>query len=778
MLFVSSPLLARVILLIFVGSCAGWLLQVDYDQKITTNVIDLFPTEERSPEIGIIRDFSTSSQSRVMLFALGDHAAPSTPPQVAASEFAGLLRQSGLFQEINVLGASTSFDELGRSVFERRFELLFPSWLGQKSRAFAKTGKSADSFSDWLAQTSAEDLEAFLERPEAIAVQDILPSDPLLLVPNLIKHARLASPPDDGNGYALVWSLIEESPMIEAGQKPVFDVIDASIDTLRAKHIDIDVRWSGINRFAAASRERIESEVKLLHVLSIAAVLSVCLLFVRRLAGILHFVPIIALSILGAWTASTLVFDRLHVLVFVIGSLLAGVAIDYGVYIYMHPQSQPDETYADKLQRLLKPLLTSCLTTAAGFSFLILSDLPLIRQIGLFVSAGLLTAIVVAMLYFAQVKQPFLESRKLGQIGFTAPHPALSRLIRVLAIVMFTIVLLGSQHLKWKDDVRELDIPSPELRANDAEIRALWGNVAGSSSAYLSFGESTAAARDHLQVFLDHTAINHPEVAASSIGLLLPTAHDWQALPARLQALETFPEKFRSALESRGFEAAAFSYFFEALEAFKNRSTNVIYSDVVEDMNEILTGPIALLQNSSGPYWFLTLVEGDIEISAPPGAQTIAVNQLQSLNELFGRYRWSALKLSLIGLSFILISIFSVYSPLRGLRIAIIPFGACMVVFGGFGLGGQTLNLFNLLGAFLGFCLSHNYAIFSSSSTHTGNVTPVAIRLSALSTASAFGVLVFSQIPAVHDLGLTVSLIVITSLIMIEFEPLLRKQQT
>ena len=65
------------------------------------------------------------------------------------------------------------------------------------------------------------------------------------------------------------------------------------------------------------------------------------------------------LAIVGAWTVSTLVFDRLHILVFVIGSLLSGVAIDYGFYIYMQPSLRPDEPYPEKLRRLLKPLLAS-----------------------------------------------------------------------------------------------------------------------------------------------------------------------------------------------------------------------------------------------------------------------------------------------------------------------------------------------------------------------------------------------------------------------------------
>ena len=38
--------------------------------KISTNVLDLIPTAEQSPEVDLVRGFASDVQSRVMLFAL------------------------------------------------------------------------------------------------------------------------------------------------------------------------------------------------------------------------------------------------------------------------------------------------------------------------------------------------------------------------------------------------------------------------------------------------------------------------------------------------------------------------------------------------------------------------------------------------------------------------------------------------------------------------------------------------------------------------------------
>jgi len=101
--------------------------------------------------------------------------------------------------------------------------------------------------------------------------------------------------------------------------------------------------------------------------------------------------------------------------------------------------------------------------------------------------------------------------------------------------------------------------------------------------------------------------------------------------------------------------------------------------------------------------------------------------------------------------------------------------GSCLFAFGLLGLTGETLNLFHLLGAFLGVCLSHNYAIFTAENAARGEEQPPSIRLSAFTTAASFGILAFSEIPVVKALGTTVALIVVTALVAVELLPLARR---
>jgi len=768
-------LVARLVLFAFAALCSVWLLRLDYAAKISTNVLDLIPAAEQAPEMGLVRGFASNIQARVMLFALRDPAAGNVPPRAAAAALAGALASSPALAEVVVMGDPAAGDALGRAVFERRFEWLLPAWLGRREREFAATGAAPEAFSAWLAERAAGELEAFLNRPEATALQEILPRDPLLLVAALADRARLLGAPGaNAGGHALVWARIKDSPFTDEGQGPVFAAVEQALGAARTAQPGIELRWSGVNRFAAASKARIKAEIGVLNTVSVLAVLGVSCLFVRRIHLLLHLVPVILLSIAGAWTVSTLVFDRLHILVFVIGSLLSGVAVDYGFYIFMQPPLRPDEPYGERLRRLLKPLLASCLTTVAGFSLLLFSELPLIRQIGLFVSAGLICALGAAILYFAQLDRPRLEGREFGFLGGEGARRRLGGLIRGAFAAAVVVAVVGPLRLHWRDDVRSLDLPAAELQANEVGLRALFGESEG-RSVFLTHGATLPAARERLEAFHGYLAEASPPAAAASVGLLLPTEADWRALPGRLAALDSFAAELRAALERRGFTADSFAPFFAAWSEFRTAPA-ADYAALAGGLGRALTGPLALLSNlREPPFWFLTVVEQPAGPPPPAGLQTMGLNQLQSLNELFTRYRWSALRLSLVGLGLVILSVFVIYPPARAVRIALLPAGSCFFVYGLLGLAGHTFNLFHLLGAFLGVCLAHNYAIFSSDNAATRTAPPAPVRLSALSTAASFGVLAFSRIPVIHALGLTVALIVLTTLAVVELEPLARR---
>lgn len=762
------------ILLVVALAGGAWLARLDYARKISTDVLDLIPADERAPELTLVRSLASQAEARAMFFELTANGQPARPEAVA--RFVEALRHEPSFDQVVDLNDPALRDAIGRELFDRRFTLLFPIWLQERTNAYARTGQPATGFIPWLAKDTAASLGRFLNTPEALAFQDLLPADPLLLMPGAVERLKgglgLVQPTaTTSTRPSLVWARLVASPLSEAGQAPAFAAIDRAVTAMRATEPGFSVAYTGVNRFAAASRARIEHEVAWLNALSLGAVLAVAFAFIRGVHRGLHLLPVVLLSILGAWVGATLAFERLHVLVFVIGSLLTGVAIDYGFYLFMQPPASPGEDYWAKVRRLTKPLLASCLTTVAGFSLLLCSELPFIRQLGVFVGAGLLSALAAAVLYFSTVANPFLEARAFRG-GGAVPAGTRSVLRRVFS-GLWIAALPGLALLHWRDDIRDLEIPSPELKREHARITGLFGEQEN-RTVYLTYGPTMAEARASLEK-LDTwlAASGGARRATVGLGAVIPTAESHAASVKFVREHPEFAAQLREALVADGFDASEFSPFFDAFAQQAARAQDSDFEAALSTLPDKITGPAGLLLHAGPPLsWFVTLVQ-DAPTAAPPAdTHTVSASQLQTLNQLFSRYRQSALWLSLVGLAIVGAGVFMTYGWRDGARIFAIPCGACLGLFGLFGWFGQTLNLFHLLGAFLGVCLTHNYSIFSATSAYRHEPPPVSVRMSALTTAASFGVLALSGIPVVRALGSTVAFMVIAALLVIELEHL------
>lgn len=752
----------------------AWLWQLDFGRKISTDALDLIPVDEQAPELTLVRSLASQAEARTMFFEL---TGPEGRPAAAgtAARFAAELGRASAFDQVMVMGDAAAQEALGQELFAQRFTLLFPSWLSERASAYAQTNGSPDGFSAWLANQTAAALTRFLTTPEALAFQDLLQADPLLLMPAAVDRLKgglaLVQPAaTDGRAPTLVWARLAASPLSEAGQAPAFAAIERAATSVRQETPGFTVAYAGVNRFAASSRARIEREVTWLNALSLLAVLAVAFAFIRRVHRGLHLIPVVALSVLGAWVCTTLVFERLHIMVFVVGALLTGVAIDYGFYLFMQPPVRPAEDYWEKVRRLAKPLLASCLTTVAGFALLLFSELPFIRQLGVFVGTGLICALVAAIIYFATVRNPFLEVRGTRGVGLPAGW---RRALRWLLVSAWLLMLPGLALLTWKDDIRDLEIPAPELKREYARISALFGQNE-QRTIYLTFGDSVASARASLARFEAWLrATSGTQTPAIGLSAVVPTVEAHTQAASFHSEHPEFATHLRAALLAADFDAAAFDPFFDA---YARHVTNAPANDLETALRALqarLVGPIGLLLHLDRPLsWFVTITEAAPTITPPAELHTVSASQLQSLNRVFSRYRQSALWLSLTGLGVVGAGVFLTYGWRDGLRIFAIPCGACLGVFGGFGWFGHPLNLFHLLGAFLGVCLTHNYSIFTATSAYRREPPPVSVRLSALTTAASFSVLALSGIPVVRALGSTVALMVVTALLAIELEHL------
>src|ERR1019366_2054712 len=163
---------------------------------------------------------------------------------------------------------------------------------------------------------------------------------------------------------------------------------------------------------------------------------------------------------------------------------------------------------------------------------------------------------------------------------------------RRLLIAAWIVALPGLVLLNWKDDIRELEIPSPELTRENARISALFGEQTD-QTVYLTYGSSVAEARaslEDLKTWLRSAGGGRTQTIG--LGAVVPTAEvHTQAVQFGRQHPE-FAGQLRAALVAAGFDDGEFAPFFEAYARHVAGAKEADLDTALGALQGKLTGPV------------------------------------------------------------------------------------------------------------------------------------------------------------------------------------------
>ena len=162
-----------------------------------------------------------------------------------------------------------------------------------------------------------------------------------------------------------------------------------NISTSQHLNISTSVRvsCSGPPFHAARATANATREINILSAVSLALVLLFGWLLFHSFRFVPPLVATLGVAFLVAAAVLFAAYPRPHVLTFVFGTSLIGLAVDYAYHVRAAGDSRS----------VLRPLALSLLTTEACFAPLFFSVVPVLRQMALFTGAGLLAAFAWAV---------------------------------------------------------------------------------------------------------------------------------------------------------------------------------------------------------------------------------------------------------------------------------------------------------------------------------------------------------------------------------------------
>lgn len=533
----------------------------------------------------------------------------------------------------------------------------------------------------------------------------------------------------------------------------------------------VTLRLSGPPVFAVASRALIKSEVMRLSTIS-ALLITVLLLFVYRSlpALLLGLVPVASGALAGI-AAVSLGFGAVHGITLGFGITLIGEAVDYSIYLFV--QRGPD------WRRTLWPTMRlGVLTSIVGFAALLPSDFQGLAQLGLYSIAGLIAAALVTRFVL-----PHWLPRGFGIQDLRGPgewlERALARLRPARTLLWMVPVLAGALFYLHRGALlnHELAALSPVSVPDQDFDERLRADLGAPDVRYMVV--ASAPAREQALLAAQTLAARLAPLVESGViagiesaSRYLPPAVTQRARQASLPEPPLLEPRLREALAGLPVDVERLQPFVDAVA--QARAGPLLTRADLEGTSFAAAADALLVRGAHGWSALLPVaaVSGGLtdqaveEVRRVVGAgseQAVLLGLKAETDRLYSSYLTQAIRLSLAGLlAIVVLLLIALRSAARVARVLTPLVLAVAAVAGLLVAAGQALTILHLIGMLLIVAVGSNYALFfdrNSVAPQAGAVplTLVSLVIANLATVLAFGVLAFSTVPVLANLGETVA---------------------
>jgi predicted exporter len=533
---------------------------------------------------------------------------------------------------------------------------------------------------------------------------------------------------------------------------------------------------TGPGVFAVRIRDATKHDVTRLSLLATIGAACILLFAYRSPRVLLLGLLPVASGALAAIAAVSLDFGFVHGVTLGFGVTLIGESLDYAIYLFT--QTARGEQPADTLARIWPTLRLGALTSVVGFSAMLFSSFVGFAQLGLFSIVGLIVAACVTRFIL-----PHLVPR-----GFFAPgagvlatpllavirnRAKLRWLIGCAVLASLAILLVHRGHL-LDENLMDLSPIPPAAQTLDKTLRR---DIGVQDLRYFVVFRATdpqRALRDSaaLSPLLQALVASHHLTGFDLPTMILPSVATQQQRQDALPDAPVLQARLTAALTGLPFRADTFAPFLRAAAATKAAKPLTPAS-----LPPALALRLHAMLVPSGKNWSVIAplhgvtdaktVAAAIAAAGLPGATFVDLHH--ESNALLGTFQREATLLALIGSVAILVVLLVGLRSLARVAVIAAPLAAAVVVTAGLlTLGGGGLSIFMIVGFLLIVAVGSNYCLFFERSEPDPAMRRQAVSsvvLANLCTVSAYGLMAFSQLPVLHDIGATVAIGTALSLI-------------
>ena len=495
---------------------------------------------------------------------------------------------------------------------------------------------------------------------------------------------------------------------------------------------DVDIKVFSPIFYYVENSNAIRSDVNKIIVVAMTILLLLYLFILRDIPLLLNALTTLGTSAILAIIFITQLYGEVSIFVFVFGISISSIAIDYMFHHYLHGY------YAGK-KVFNKEVFYGFLTTVSAFFILSFTSFLLIKQISIFAIVSLL----ISYLHFAFIYP---------NIGFRVFKPKMSvlhksmRLVsaKILLFVSITVIAISSMWIHFDFNLKSLDYDNKALKQTE-----VFFSKAFERNKSVAFAIK-AKTIDELIMYAQKIQHKIPSTQLPMATLVSKSSYEENRV--LLASLSDLRNTLKVEAKKIGFKDGYFDNAYALNKKF--------VSYTLEDLRAY--GIEVIKMNNT----YITY--GRVDKVSYPTVMKYSFAESLSLKERFEASMKSSMstlvKLGVIALLIIILLLYLIAKEAMGYALLFLLFPMAMVgIYAYF----AAINILHIFMLFVILAIGIDYAIYLSKKNDA--LTKEAISYSLISTFAGFGVLIFSQINALHSMGIVATIGIVSIFILLIF---------
>ncbi|WP_448699601.1 1-acyl-sn-glycerol-3-phosphate acyltransferase [Mucilaginibacter sp. AW1-3] len=580
-----------------------------------------------------------------------------------------------------------------------------------------------------------------------------------------------------------------------AKNAPFLNGIDSIFSDLSSKDFkNVDASYFGAAAGYAANGLQLRRDTNLtLTITIVVLVLFLGLYFRKKSAPLIILIPVL----FGALFSLTIIYflkGSLSVIALGTGSVVLGIAVNYSLHVFNHYRHT--KSVEQVIKDLMLPLTVGSFTTIGGFFCLEFVQSEILKDLGLFAAFSLIGASLCSLVFLPQFITTKKEEKDHKIIQFNwidkmASYNAEYNKFIVIAIIALTVVFgYTANFVTFEFDLAGMNYMSPKLKQAEAKLNKI--NKFSLKSLYLVTEGKTLdealVSTERLSKQIDVLKDQNIVIKYSGVSSVIISDSLQKARIYRWQQYWT-PEKKQKLFATLEQQGLGMGFKPTAFDQFKNLLNKKFDIADKENMAAIRRSFLDdFINEKPGHATVVTLVQTTPQNKLKAyntfkdNPNVTVVDKQYITNKLVQIINSDFTKIAVMSSTLVLIVLLLTYGRIELTMVSFIPmFISWIWIIGLMGIFGIEFNIVNIIISALIFGLGDDYSLYIMDGLlqeyKTGKQIlssyKTSIFLSAITTVTGLGVLVFAKHPALKSIAfisiIGICCVVIMAQILIPF---------